>query len=157
MAYTISNTLKSFFTVLALVVATAACDSDTNPPPEPTLYSSGSFIVRQTWWGDLDEGMESTAVTVSEADFWFEADTETDRFIAPINGATGALLGALDTSHENCVGAGLSDSRIAISEIEIGDLLCFRTGEGRLSAFQLTDAVGPSPGELHITYMTWNP
>ncbi|HMQ94494.1 MAG TPA: hypothetical protein PKA33_14845 [Amaricoccus sp.] len=56
----------------------------------PSVFRRGTFDVRQTWLGDLDGGREVN--TDAGADFWFQAETATSRFLVPRNGARYAVV-----------------------------------------------------------------
>jgi beta-lactam-binding protein with PASTA domain len=122
------------------------------PPPAAQVYKSGSFTVRQTWSGDLDQGAESS----TGADFWFEAVTATERYLVPKNNATMAVVGQQAVGRDGCAKASLSTARIPITSLPAGTHVCVRTSEGRYSEFTVLSNVGPSPGTLQIAYTTWH-
>ena len=60
--------------------------ADLTTPPK--VHSAGVLEVRQTFSADLDAGRESSG---EGADFWFQAASETERYLSPREGATFAL------------------------------------------------------------------
>ena len=120
--------------------------------PTPKTHSTGPLTISQTWTADLDEGEVGAG---TDSDIWFEAETATERYITPINGATIAKVGTTSVGLGGCLEAPLSSSRININDLPEGTYVCVRTNLGRYSQFRVNEPVGPSPGTLNIGYTTW--
>lgn len=115
------------------------------------LHSHGSLTVRQTWTADVDEGIEGDP----GADFWFEAETETARYITPYNGATLAAVGVVEPTPDACADTDLRSDRIDVASLQIGSVVCIRTDQGRLSVVTVDQPPGPSPGTIEISFSTY--
>ena len=120
--------------------------------PTPKTHSTGLLTISQTWTADLDEGEVGAG---TDSDIWFQAETATERYITPRNGATIAKVGTTSVGLEGCLEAPLSSSRININALPEGTYVCVRTNLGRYSQFRVNEPVGPSPGTLSIGYTTW--
>lgn len=120
-------------------------------PTVPPVHKQGSFTVRQTWMGDLDSGVE----TQTGADFWFQAETATRRYLAPRNGAVFRRMGSTQADYAACKDATYSSGRIDVNLLPTGTWVCAKTNEGRISAFRITSAIGASPGRMSISFTTW--
>ena len=101
---------------------------------------------------DLDEGVVGGG---GAADIWFEAQTATERFITPRNGAKIAVVGTSSVGLYGCMAAPLSGSRIHVNSTPEGTYVCVLTNAGRYSQFRVNAPIGPSPGTLEIGYTTW--
>jgi len=119
--------------------------------PTPKTHSTGPLTISQTWTADLDEGEVGAG---TDSDIWFEAETATERYITPMNGATIAKVGTTSVGLDGCRKAPLSSSRININDLPEGTYVCVRTNLGRYSQFRVNAPVGPSPGTLNIGYTT---
>jgi len=116
------------------------------------VHHQGQLQIRQTFLADLDVGLE----TDQGADIWFEADTDTDRFITPAAGTVlVAAMGTVEPSFEQCAEAQLSSERIPIQDLPAGSVVCVLTDEQRLSVFRVDSPPGPSPGILGISVTTF--
>jgi hypothetical protein len=121
-----------------------------------SIYKSGTFSVRGTFRGDLDEGQESAGTT----DFFWEMNTATDRYLTPDNGATFAVMGSSAVGFDECSTAALSGSQInasdpAYSDMPAGTWICAETSDGRYSAFKV-DAIDTLDNhKMTISYTTY--
>lgn len=61
---------------------------------DPAAFSSGETVIRGTWSIDLDSG--ATAMSDSDADLFWEQETDVKRTLNPKNGAAFALVGQRD-------------------------------------------------------------
>ena len=118
-------------------------------PAARKVLARGTAMVKQTYLFDLDSGQ---AVRNGDADFWFEAQTETERYLTPKNGAAIGFTRE-KAIYENCSKVKLTERRIPIQRIT-GNI-CVRTSSGNLASFKLREPVGPSPGVMKISYITW--
>ncbi|MCP4357073.1 MAG: hypothetical protein GY796_03525, partial [Chloroflexi bacterium] len=116
-----------------------------------TVWAAGNLTIPQTWTVDLDTGLIGAG---SLADIWFEAVTETERYVTPRNGAQIAAVGTTSLGRDGCAAVSLADSRIHINALPPGTYVCVRTNQGHYSEFRVNEAVGPSPGTLNISYST---
>jgi hypothetical protein len=119
----------------------------------PPVHASGALAIPQTYRADLDAGRLSSD---SQADLWFRARSATERDLVPQGGARIALIGQDPPGYHGCASAGFSTQPIQMSQLRAGTYLCVRTEGGRLSQVRVSDPVGPSPGELLVTYVIWD-
>lgn len=113
------------------------------------VHSAGVLEIRQTFLGDLDAGTESS----DGADLLFEADTPTDRFLAPEGDCQLAVAGDQPVGREGCAEADLLDERVDVTDA-LEQYVCAETGEGRYAEF-LVVSVEDSPGPVTLAYTTW--
>ncbi|MGE5239329.1 MAG: PASTA domain-containing protein [Chloroflexota bacterium] len=114
------------------------------------VLAKGRLDIHQTYLFDLDTGK----VREEDADFWFEAVTETERYLTPRNGATIGFIRERG-NYESCSRAKMAGRRIPIEKLPTNGYACVRTSRGNLGSFRLTEPVGPSPGVLKIGYIIW--
>jgi hypothetical protein len=139
-------------TVLALAAVLAA------PPVlaqsrTGALHSTGSFLAQQTYLFDLDVG--ALALQENGADVWFQAVTNAEMYLTPVNGAQLALGDGSERGFAACAGAAFSAQRIPL-ESALGRNVCAITSDGRVARFQLAALSGTVPRSLTIHYITWN-
>ncbi|NLT53256.1 MAG: PKD domain-containing protein [Actinomycetales bacterium] len=120
-------------------------DSASLDVEEPAVFAEGRLEIDQTWTADLDPG--------SGRDIWFEAQTETERYLTTLGGASGAVVGGSD--YNTCLDASLSAGRISMDDLSVGSRVCVLTGAGRYAVVTVVTMPGPSPGVLVLDYRTW--
>ena len=132
------------------VAVQPAIESPPGTQPRKVL-AKGGLEIRESYLFDLDSGK---VVKNGDADFWFEAETETERYLTTRNGAT---LGFTREKgdYENCSRVKMTERRIPIVKLPTTSYVCVRTNRGNLAAFRLREPVGPSPGVLKIGYIVW--
>lgn len=123
---------------------------------------TGRFAVSQTWHGDFDLGRQVPhGAPSSQADFWFEARTATDRALVPQNGAQLKLMGqsgsAPTLAQIKQTLAGGAGGGIDVRQLRPGRWVAVRTSDGGYAAFSVVEPVGSSPGELRMQYRYWRP
>lgn len=121
-------------------------------PREPRTHSTGQLSVPQTYTFDLDEGSVGAS---GAADLWFEAETATELYITPRNGARIAVGDRSNRGYSGCSTARYTSSRVALSAVPVGSWVCVRTNEGRFSQFRMNSISPRSPRTLSIGYNTW--
>ena len=126
--------------------------STTTTKPPPVVHKSGSLQVPQTWLVDLDE----VVLANGASDYWFHAVTATERYVEP-QSATMAWVGKPAAPLAACQAASFSKNRVDIASLGAGDILCFRTDQGRLSVVKVNAPVGASPGTLDTMVTTYEP
>jgi|GEM_PF-1555432 len=136
-------------TTVDLLVATQPAAGET--PAGHTVLASGNRKIPQTYLFDLDSGK---IVRDGDADFWFEAETETERYLTPRNGAAIGFTRE-KPSYESCSTVRMTEKRIPIQRVPESAYACVRTNRGNLSTFKLLEPVGPSPGVMKILFSTW--
>jgi beta-lactam-binding protein with PASTA domain len=136
-------------TKINLIVATQA--DTTQPAPAVSIRSKGQLTIPEGRAADLDEGTVGSRV---EADVGFPR-SPTDRHIEPLNGAVMAIVPRVSPDGKSC-GTTLSNARILLRDLPQNSLVCVRTNQGRHGFFRVLETVGPSPGTLKISYVTWN-
>lgn len=124
------------------------------PPPAGPVAPvwEGVLRIRQTWFGDIDGATETTSATRKDADFWFQAQTATQRFITAQNGA--AFGFPKEASLAACRDAITTApvTKIDVAQLTPGQLVAVRTNLGRFAVVSLVRAVGPSPATLELRY-----
>lgn len=117
------------------------------------VHSTGSFLAQQTYLFDLDVG--ALALRERGADVWFQAVTNSEMYLTPVNGTELAFGDGSDRGFAGCQSARYSAERVPISAA-VGRFVCARTSDGRLAQFQIADLSGVTPRSLTIHYTTWN-
>ncbi len=117
------------------------------------VHSTGSFLAQQTFLFDLDVG--ALALRERGADVWFQAVTNSEMYLTPVNGTELAFGDGTDRGFAGCQAAQFSAERVPI-RATVGRFVCVRTSDGRLSQFQIADLSGTTPRSLTIYYTTWN-
>ncbi|TNE84712.1 MAG: hypothetical protein EP330_28240 [Deltaproteobacteria bacterium] len=130
---------------------------DAHVPVDPNVYSSGTFSVRGTYAGDVDEGAE---VPSSQADFSWSMSTSTTRRLYPANGATIAPMGPSMPSWADCATATLTTSSISANDPDYeqmaeGNFLCMRTDQGRLARLEVLLIERSVNHRITFDYVTW--
>ena len=123
---------------------------------ERPVHSSGRLTIRGTYMCDLDTGTE----TRSGADFWWEQQTSTIRFLTPENGAEFYVIGATnfdsvrwsDMQRFAYSGAKIQAAASRNNRIPAGTVVAFRTNEGRLGKL-IVDEYGQ---DLTIRWRTYD-
>jgi len=119
------------------------------------IYNSGTFTVRGTYRGDLDEGQESAGTT----DFKWRMVNATERYIEPDNGATFAVMSG-SVGYAECSAASLSGGDIDGSDPDYSDVppgtwLCAETSDGRISAFKIDAIDTPDNHKMTLSFTTY--
>lgn len=124
---------------------------DGGTPGGTNVIASGNRKIPQTYLFDLDSGK---LVRNGDADIWFEAETETERYLTPKNGAAIGFTRE-KPSFEVCSKVRMAEKRIPIQRIPESAYTCVRTNRRNIAAFKLLEQVGPSPGVMLILFSTW--
>jgi beta-lactam-binding protein with PASTA domain len=119
---------------------------------QPSVKAKGELRIPQTYTVDLDEGQVGAGAA---ADLWFEAQTATRRFLTPRGGARLAPSPRPRPSYQDCEGAKFGMPPVPVERLAEGAAFCVRTNGGRYAALIVLHPVGPSPGTLEISYITW--
>ena len=139
-------------TAVDLVVAAQPTNGGTAvEPAKGKVIARGRGEIRQTYLFDLDSGRSAQD---GDADIWFEAETDTERYLTPRNGASIGLTREKPT-YENCSNVKMTQRRFLIQSIPNDANICVRTSRGNLAVFKIREPVGPSPGIMKISYITW--
>lgn len=90
-----------------------------------------------TWTWDVESNRLGDR---SDADFWWEQVTDTDRYLVPLNGAKTAIVEGqtferIDAAYVRRVA--LSQEKIAGGVLKPGAIVVFRTAKGRLGKLQV--------------------
>lgn len=120
-------------------------------PAAPPVRTTGTLQIPQTYLADLDQG----TVTQAGADLWFEAETATQLYVTPSNGAALAVGDLSRRNLEACRSARYDAYRVPLSALPPGSFLCVRTNEGRFALVGITALTGASPRTLSLSYLTW--
>ncbi len=124
-------------------------DGDDGASGPPSTYSTGPIDLQQTYLADLDNGN----VTSSGADIWYEAETATEKYITPRNGAGIAVGDGSNRGYSGCAAASYSSARVPLDEIPVGTYVCVRTNQNRISSFRVNDFTGTT---MNLGYTTWS-
>jgi hypothetical protein len=117
--------------------------------------------IPQTFGVDLDAGKVPTSPqSMASVDLWFEAVTDRERYLRPMNGATMAMLGTEPVGYSGCAAAKFSGRWIDVESLQKGTYLCVKTKQGRYSEVRVDEVsqnlTGPTPLSLMVTYTIWN-
>jgi hypothetical protein len=118
--------------------------------PTPGIHAAKHIQVDQTFLADLDEG--SGDASSEDADFWFHAVSDDEKYLEPQNGALMKLYGASVPEFSDCKNASLSSNRITYGGLSVGDWICYKTNEGRYGRFSV-DSISSST--INIDMRTW--
>lgn len=118
----------------------------------PIRYQ-GTLSVPQTWNADLDQG--TLAFGRPPADIWFQAVTDTERYLTPVGGAEAAIFGGTAPEKPGCLGLTLSTEWIDMQDLPRGTFVCVLTGAGRVSQVSIIGAPSSSPDTLVIGIKTF--
>lgn len=122
-------------------------------PPGPATPSwQGTMRVRQTWFGDIDGAKECNDTTRKDADFWFRAETATERYLDAQNGAAFGFPSepTLASCREALAVGALTC--IALASLKPDKLIAVRTNLGNYFLVSLAHEVGGSPATLELRY-----
>lgn len=140
-------------TAVDLLVAVPPAPGETTgepAKPAPRVAARGNLDVRQTYQFDLDTGR----VTQNDADFWFEAQTASERYLTPQNGAAMAVS-PQRVDYQVCAAANFSTQRFPVDRLPENRFFCVRTSRGKIGIIKLREQVGPSPGIMKISFVRW--
>jgi len=119
------------------------------PPDAPVTFSTGPINLQQTYLADLDNG---SVVNDSSSDIWYEAETATEKYITPKNGAMIALGDGTNRGFDGCSEELFSTVRVPLDDIPPGTYVCMTTDEGRISQFRFNGFTGTT---MKLGYTTW--
>lgn len=122
------------------------------PTPESGVHSHGYLPWHQTYTLDLDQGIEDPPE--EDKDVRFNAEDVVPRFIRPQNDAS-FQKSEDQPSIADCADAQLVSGGIPISELEVGNWLCYGTNEGRLGRMQIINLGSPTSEIITISFLTW--
>lgn len=117
-------------------------------PLLPVTHSTGLIDLNQTFTANLDDG----SIGGAGADIWYHAVTQTQKFIAPRNGAQLALGDGSNRGYAGCRIASYNSAEIPLASIPVGTYVCVKTSEGRTSQFRLNGYAGTT---MKLGYTTW--
>ena len=118
-------------------------------PGPPVTFSTGPINLQQTYLADLDNG---SVVNDGSSDIWYEAETDTEKYITPRNGAMIALGDGSNRGFDGCSSEGFSTTRVSLDDIPPGTYVCMTTNEGRISQFRFNGFTGTT---MKLGYTTW--
>ena len=121
------------------------------PPPAPVTFSTGAFELAPSFTVNLDNG----ALGLFGADIAYQALNLIDLQMAPLNGAQISYAGGAQRGFAGCSAAAYSLAPVSALLLSIGDYVCVRTNEGRISEFRINN-IGLILRIMSIGYTTWN-
>ena len=80
---------------------------------------TGPINLQQTYLADLDNG---SVVNDGSSDIWYEAETATEKYITPRNGAMIALGDGSNRGFDGCSDGSFSTDRVSLDDIPPGTL-----------------------------------
>lgn len=107
-------------------------------PADPPTRRSGSAKLLQTFSIDLDDFSDDRW----HKDIRFEAVSESEFYLSPIQGARLAIFGRSQPSVQACEASRMTGDNIPLSALVPGLHICVKTNEGRF-AYVRIDAVKP--------------
>lgn len=121
------------------------------PPPivNPGTFNTGLVELPQTWSVNLDNG----AVGGGGTDIWYEAETDTEKYLSPKGSARLALGDGSNRGYEGCVGEDFSAERVPLEDMPVGTYVCAKTDQGRISQFRVNGFIGTT---MKLGYTTFN-
>jgi hypothetical protein len=122
------------------------------PGPSQPVFSSGNVVIPQTYTVDLDKG---TMGGGNNDDLWFQAVTNAQLFLKPVNGAQLAVGDGSNRGYDGCSTASFSTTAVPLGSLSTGTYVCAATGDGRVSQFRIVGITPGSPKKLTINYTTW--
>jgi hypothetical protein len=147
------RTVSSPLSALVFVLCCSACGTRDHSGLQE--YSSGTLKMPQTTTADLDGGTLSPPA--ADQDIWFQAQTDSGRYLTPMNGAQLAETGPRAA---DCRAVKFSASRISLNSIPAGTRICVFTNQGRYSEITVVSFVRKPPAEgldtLTISFRTWS-
>lgn len=87
---------------------------------------------------DVDEIVQGAPSPASDIQFAASSSTGA-RFVQPANGATLAKIPATDRPGEQCARTALGNAQVGIDDWQVREVLCVRSGDGRLAVAVLRD------------------
>jgi len=122
------------------------------PPPIPGIHSSGTVNIPQTYIVDLDTGALNAA---GPGDLWFEAQTATQFYLTPRNGAQMSVGGSTPRGYLGCAAASYSSGRVN-AFATVGRYVCVKTNAGRIAEVRINAIMGGGIKTMVMGYRTWN-
>lgn len=126
------------------------------PPPDqgPQVRIQNEATIPQPGALNLDNG-ELSADSSNGADIAFVGDSDENRVLEPANDALLANVGRIEPSFDACAAAELKDDSISFADLAVGSVVCVKTSEDRASLFRVDELPSPTPGQLRITFATF--
>lgn len=124
----------------------------TPAPAGPVTHSTGPLDVPQTYLFDLDRGRVTNN---GNSDIWFEAETRRKLYLTPRNGAEISVGSGAQRGFDGCSSAIYTTQRTRLRSSDVGEYVCVRTSQNRISEFRINDLTAGSPKNLKIGYTTW--
>ncbi|GAB3425436.1 hypothetical protein [Flindersiella endophytica] len=124
------------------------------PPPGPKVRIQQEATIPQPGALNLDNG-ELVEAGADGSDVAFVGDNDENRVLEPANDALLANLGRVQPSFDACATAELKDDSISFADLAVGSVVCVKTSEDRASMFRVDELPSPTPGQLRITFATF--
>ena len=140
------------FWVKIAVVAEGPASLTPVAVPTAAIAAQGVLSLGPAAGFDLDIGAPGSP---DEDDLRQEVDEGSGRVLAPVNGTTVGPLSSenVPATPGICAMSLLSGSALPLSDLFVGDMLCFRTNRGRIGTLTLTALGDP----LTANFITWSP
>lgn len=116
------------------------------------MLSSKTLVINQTFLFDIDQGSIGNS---PGADVWFEAQTATQLFLTPRNGALLAVGDRSNRGYDGCASENYSNNKVPLGVVPPGSYICALTSDGNVSQIRINGITPGSPKKLTIGYTTW--
>jgi len=129
------------------------------PTPVPVVIASGTLDIPQTYFADLDTGIvpsDPKNPAYADVDLWFDAVSNTERYLEPSNGASMMVMGATEVGFNECRSIQAAVGRVDINSLPRGTYLCVSTNIKNTSVVRVNSIDYPSAGTLRLDFMTWH-
>ena len=147
---TAQNNATQQWRIVTVLVEEPPAPPPPAPPPPPATFSTGAFELVPSFTVNLDNG----AITLAGADLTYQALNLFDFQLVPVNGAQISFAGGVQRGFAGCSTSVYTNAPLPAIVVSIGDYVCMRTSEGRLSEFRINN-IGPILRVLSVGYTTW--
>jgi len=92
----------------------------------------------------------------ADVDLWFDAVSNTERYLEPSNVASMMVMGATEVGFNECRSIQAAVGRVDINSLPRGTYLCVSTNIKNTSVVRVNSIDHPSAGTLRLDFMTWH-
>ena len=141
--------MKQLTLILFSLILLISCNNSKNSTgPTQQTYSEGQqLVIHGTWSCDLDLGVETGVDNREDRDFWWEQETDIERYLTPKNDAVFSIIGLeefdsigyTDLVQLNYSSQKIEGSANANNQIPQGTIVATITNEGRYGKFIIED------------------
>jgi hypothetical protein len=121
------------------------------PSATATAQAAGTITITLGTKIDLDSGNLDPA---SGADLSYEANSEQEHLLTPLDEAVLGVFGAERPNQEDCRSEAMGAVGYVVEDLESGTYLCYHTGQG-LPGWAMIVQLDSSINALRLQYFTW--